>query len=270
MKQKFILSLLFLGLFSCQNDGVIGDVESIKDYTAEYEVVEPTESDQQIDSDSTIIVKFTYKGKSYEGLSLSRKAIQFEDQAINSIFNKLKNTPNIAIYVNADKEINFCDSYNEMDAMQKLESLTRINTRSLDGIYIKDYIIRVWDKDKGRSKGGASGTFEAARQYEESKSPKELRVPSGELVKAQLYKKISSCQMWAEYAVGGGSPLAAGLLTFGQYKNATVTFFEGEFSGRSVTFTNVYPGHSYGETDYFGSFDFDNVTGSFIVKFNND
>jgi len=67
------------------------------------------------------------------------------------------------------------------------------------------------------------------------------------------------------FKCGGHLGNQLGSLQSGQYQTASVTFYDGNFTGRSLTFNDITINKTYSERDYFSSFDFNDLTSSIEV-----
>jgi hypothetical protein len=265
MKNKKITIAVMLSslLFSCnQNENPLLNYESPKvdNYviTSGEEIRQSDISENDFTSD---VIKFTYRGKSYLSKCTFGKHLLIENKSIEAIFNKLNNTPNIAIAINPDHSIEFYDSIEELDITNKLkrESITTRATLSIP--YIQNFELRVWEDAKGRKKGGRFTHF-YSNGTQGDRTPPPLQIPESKLKSLNLDNAISSIQMWGHL----GTQLGTSLYN-GQYQTASVTFYDGNFTGKSLTFNDITINKTYSERDYFSSFDFNDLTSSIEIKY---
>lgn len=220
--------------------------------------------------DSLGIICFSYKDFSFESQVLfGDEETTILNEFVAKTFNELKDKEGIAIFVNQDASFEFYDSIEEMICASKWKKKTRKITRSVDNLmYIQKFELRAWKHAKGRKKGGPCIGW-VSNGLQGAKSPEPLYVPQSFLAAHQMDKEISSCQMWATLAEGGGV-LYMGLLN-GQYPHAIVTFYEnGDYTGRSLTFSEVSINKTYSERDYFSSFGFNDLTSSIKVIYDDN
>lgn len=261
MKTKKIAIIVMLSslLFSCSQNETQLDNSSIK--SNGYEITIGKEQKHEMKSEKNPIcdvINFSYKGKIYSSKCSFGEELSIENKDIEAMFNKLNKMPNIAIAINPDHSIEFYDS---------IEELYNINTTKNELIatraagytpYIQNFELRLYEHAKGRTKGGRYIHF-YSNGTQGDKSPATLRIPQEDLQRRSFNDCISSIQMWGHL----GSQL--GSLQSGQYQTASVTFYDGNFTGRSLTFNDITINKTYSERDYFSSFDFNDLTSSIEV-----
>lgn len=265
-KRVFFASLLSLILFSnCQED----DLLKIKPIDGEnYEIVIGTENSESNDSEDEPVfdvLRFTYKGKTYVSDCMFGEKFQIKDENIKHVFNELNKIPNVAIEIKSDFSIEFYDSKDELDYASELRSefpLTRAEFAP-DGSYIRNFELRLWNRAKGRKKGGPYTHF-FSNGIQGNQSPPTLRIDEAYLNRVSANNNISSCQMWGEVHMTnlmGCQP--------GQYKRVSVTFYDGNFTGKSLFLPDIDVNRSYTYRDYFSGFGFNDLTSSFVVSYYN-
>ena len=52
-----------------------------------------------------------------------------------------------------------------------------------------------------------------------------------------------------------------------RYKSVRVTFYDGNFTGKTLTFDDVTVKKTYSERDYFSGFGFNDLTSSFSISY---
>ncbi|MBQ8519915.1 MAG: hypothetical protein IJ456_00730 [Bacteroides sp.] len=261
LSKNIMLSFFVLSSFTCcQNeDELIGNQdESMNGYKLEVKNT-PSRSSSETEQVSDII-RFSYKGVTYTSECLYGDTLYIKDQYVRSVFKEANNQPNIAIAVNADGSIDFFDTVEEVYAKHEASTAWPAITTSTDGEYIQEFKIRVYEDAKGRSKGGRYMEFYSTG-IQGNKTPPNLSVSGDHLYEHYFNNVISSCQMW-------GTINAAYFPTSEHKKNASVTFFDNNnFTGKSLTFNDINPDKTYSERDYFSSFDFNDLTSSFVVVY---
>lgn len=268
MKTKIVIfvSVLSFLFFSCSQDDIL------KEYSAEESsygmivgVKEEVDIDELNDEGTSDVIEFTYKGRTYSSKCIYGENFQIEDGNIQRIFDELKSIPNIAIGVNSDLSINFYDSFEELNNANRLKKMSFTRSITTDRLYLRDFKIRLWDRAKGRKKGGRCLDFFT---YEHGNiSPETLRVPQSFLIGKGFDNIISSCQIWGEY-VDSGAPIPVVGILPGQKKSALVTFYDGNYTGKTLTFDkDLSVTKHYSERDYFSGFGFDNITSSIVVTY---
>lgn len=271
MKNCKIISIFTISLFFISCNQSEEYFENEQPETLNYECVstiEEVESNAAENECSVEEIKFTYRGQTFSGKCTFKDKIQIEDKNVQSLFDKLNNTPNIAIAINPDSSIEFYDSFEELDNANKFR-MAVITRGSVDNgdKYIKEFKIKLWDKAKGRKKGGISHLI-FSNGVQGEKSPAAFGGNRLYLERANLYKKISSIQMWAELGVARLQTPMLPHLWEGQYQTAAVTFYEnGDFTGKSLTFNEITIKYTYSERDYFSGFGFDNLAGSLKINY---
>jgi len=271
MRLFIIFLLISGGLFSCSNDDT-DDMEVFE--KANYSInsgTKPEIIDSEGETDSIQFMKFTYKGKSYKGMYIN-DSIQFDNDEVKLLFKNLTETPNIAIDIDSNQNITFFDSYNEMCLNNIVKNAVTRKTFS-DTRYIDNVDIIFWDKAKGRKKGG--DYLHLHLQGENRMSPQNAGIypnrfllSTSLLIERNMNKRISSCEFWRNFK---DDPYLTGygLLRPGQYRWITITFFEGNFTGRSIQVSDLsMKQHKY--TDYFSSMNFNDQTSSITIDFHND
>lgn len=213
------------------------------------------EEDEKIEETIT----FKYKGITYTSECQYGDELQIYNEEVSNVFKELNKKHNIAIAVNPDGGIEFYDSYTELETELQLKQFT-VQTRDVDFRYIREFEIKLYEHAKGRTKGGRYlGFFSNGEQG--NKSPYLLRVSESVMTSENFNNILSSIQMWGTVDNGG----MVGQLS-GQYKRTSVTFYDGNFTGKSLTFTDITVDKTYSERDYFSSFDFNDITSSFEVN----
>ncbi|MEL5892090.1 hypothetical protein AAE250_01100 [Bacteroides sp. GD17] len=260
----FVALMLSLSLFSCnQDDDLLRDKS---DETVNYDVITGKDEFKSDDSEgaSTLnVLKFTYKGKTYISDCIFGEDFQIKDDSIKRIFDELNNIPNVAIEIKSDLSVEFYDSKEELDYASKLRRefpLTRAEFAP-DGTYIRNYELRLWDRAKGRTKGGPYTHF-YSNGIQGNQSPAPLSINEAYLTKIGFNNNISSCQMWGEVhmtTLMGCQP--------GQYKQVAVTFYDGNFTGKSLNLPDIDVNRTYTYRDYFSGFKFNDLTSSFVVTY---
>lgn len=259
MKRIVFLSVVLMAIVSAcdtQNEVLINE-DSQNNYKLVSGSVTTRLSDNENEHMRDTII-FKYKGVTYISECQYGDSLLIYDEAIDNAFRNLNEKPNVAIAVNPDGSVEFYDTYAELEMELQLKKYT-VNTRAVDLRYIKDFDIRLWEDAKGRTKGGRYIGY-VSNGTQGNKSPETLYVPEHVLIAHGFNNQISSFQMWGVVETAVGSQLP------GQYKNTSATFYDGNFTGRSLTFTDVTVNKTYTERDYFSSFDFNDVTSSVEVK----
>lgn len=268
MKKKnvIIVAMLSFLLFSCSQDDILHEY-SVEEshYGTVLNVKEEMDFDELNDEEASDIIKFTYKGKTYTSKCIYGESFQIEDEIIQKIFNELSSIPNIAIRINSDLSIDFYDSIEELNSSNRLKKMSFTRSITTDRLYLRNFKIRLWDRAKGRKKGGRCLDFFT---YEHGNvSPETLRVPQSFLIKENFDNIISSCQIWGEYVDSGAPMPTVGVLP-GQKKSALITFYDGNYTGKTLTFDkDLSVTKHYSERDYFSGFGFDNITSSIVVTY---
>lgn len=267
MKEKSLFTTLIPLLFftSCyQNEDILkNDFEKVTNYDISIGNIVYQSSKSVKDKPTLDTLKFTYKGKTYISDCVFEDKILIKDENIKCIFDKLNNIPNVAIEIKSDLSIEFYDSKEELDYAYALENqfpLTRAEFVP-DGSYIRNFELRLWNHAKGRKKGGPYTHF-YSNGIQGNKSPAPVRYDETYMTQIGFNNNISSCQMWGE--VHMTNTMACQL---GQYKSVNVTFYDGNFTGKSLTFNDVTVMKTYSERDYFSGFGFNDLTSSFSINY---
>ena len=161
-KEFIVLVMLPLWLFSCNQDNDL--LENNFAELANYDVIAgkvTSESDDLGDENVIGVLKFTYKGETYVSDCVFGDGFQIKDETIKRIFDELNNIPNVAIEIKPNLSIEFYDSKEELDYAYELRRqypLTRAEFEP-DGSYIRNFELRLWDRAKGRKKGGTIYAF---------------------------------------------------------------------------------------------------------------
>ena len=251
---------------ACDSDNVYDEIKP----NVYYEV----KSGFQPYSDDTVKViidtlSFSYKGKTITApYSCVNGSINILNDYAANIFESLKNKKDVAILVDKVNYITFFDNYDEMYSNIYKKSSWIVTRSTVNKEYIKNFELRVWRDSKGRKNGGPYlGWFSNGTQGE--KSPEPLYVNQPFLNSHSMDNAISSCQMWVEKATNN-SFVTVGL-SDGQYPHATVTFYENaNYSGRSLSLTEMSINYEYSEVDYFSSLGFNDLTSSIKVVYDNN
>ena len=252
-------------LFSCdqEDNGVLekGTIE-----TANYDVITGKTalvSNDLEDGDSIGVIKFTYKGKTYVSDCVFGDKFQIKDETIKGVFDELNNIPNVAIEIKPDCSIEFYDSKEELDYISELRNQYPLTKAEFDpdGSYIRNFELRLWEHAKGRKKGGKNTHF-YSNGIQGNKSPAPAGYNEAYMTRIGFNNNISSCQMWGEvhmtHLMGCQS---------GQYKSVRVTFYDGNFTGKTLTFDDITVKKTYSERDYFSGFGFNDLTSSFTISY---
>lgn len=261
MKTKKVTIIVMLSslLFSCSQNETQPDSSSIKSNGYEFTIGEEQRNEVESENNSiNDVLNFSYKGKIYSSKCSFGEELSIENKDIEVIFNKLSKTPNIAIAINPDHSIEFYDSMEELYNMNTAKDKPAATRASDYTPYIQNFEIRFYEHAKGRTKGGRYIHF-YSNGTQGNKSPATLRIPQEDLQRRNFNDCISSIQMWGHL----GNQL--GSLQSGQYQTASVTFYDGNFTGRSLTFNDITINKTYSERDYFSSFDFNDLTSSIEV-----
>lgn len=261
-KRVFFASLLSLILFSNCEENDLLKIESNSKENYEMKVgTEKSESNDSEDESVFDIFKFTYKGKTYVSDCMFGEKIQIKDENIKRVFDELNNIPNVAIEIKSDFSVEFYDSKEELEYAKELRSeypLTRAEFAP-DGSYVRNFELRLWEHAKGRKKGGAYTHF-YSNGIQGNQSPATLRIDEAYLNRVGFNNKISSCQMWGEVHMTNLMGCQSG-----QYKTVSVTFYDGNFTGKTLVFNDITVAKTYSERDYFSGFGFNDLTSSFTV-----
>lgn len=263
-KEFIVLVMLPLWLFSCNQDNDL--LENNFAELANYDVIAgkvTSESDDLGDENVIGVLKFTYKGETYVSDCVFGDGFQIKDETIKRIFDELNNIPNVAIEIKPNLSIEFYDSKEELDYAYELRRqypLTRAEFEP-DGSYIRNFELRLWDRAKGRKKGGPYTHF-YSNGIQGNQSPAPVRYDEAYMPRIGFNNNISSCQMWGEVHMTN----VMGCLS-GQYKSVRVTFYDGNFTGKTLTFDDVTVKKTYSERDYFSGFGFNDLTSSFSISY---
>ncbi len=267
MKEKrffvALISLLFLA--SCyQNEDLL---ENNLEIEANYDISIGNIVCQSIKSVNNKLtldtLKFTYRGKTYVSDCIFGDEILIKDESIKYFFEKLNNIPNVAIEIKSDSSIEFYDSKEELDCANQLRNqypFTRAEFAP-DGSYVRNFELRLWEHAKGRKKGGRYTHF-YSNGIQGNQSPTPVGYNEVYMTKIGFNNNISSCQMWGEVHM---TNLIA--CQTGQFKRVSVTFYDGNFTGKNLTFNDVTVTKTYSERDYFSGFNFNDLTSSFTISY---
>lgn len=259
-KQKIAIVTMFaLFFFSCTQDNDQADNNIIPNNN--YENIIGEEKVQEIevgDDNINDIIHFSYKGKKYSSKCSFGEELKIEDENVKAIFNTLNNTPNIAIAINPNHSIEFYDSIEEVEKMNKNLAEARAATNIP---YIQNFELRIWEHAKGRKKGGRFNHF-YSNGLQGNQTPPPLNISQTDLNRLNFNNCISSIQMWGHLGYQLGTRLNSG-----QYQTASVTFYDGNFTGKSLTFNDITVNKTYSERDYFSSFDFNDLTSSITIMY---
>lgn len=263
-KELLVLVMLPLLLFSCNQDNDL--LENSSAEVANYNVIngKATYESNDLEDGVVDVLKFTYKGETYVSDCVFGDEFQIKDESVKQLFDELNNIPNVAIEIKPDFSVEFYDSKEELDNINEFRNqypLTRAEFAH-DGSYIRNFELRLWDRAKGRKKGGPYTHF-YSNGIQGNQSPAAVGYNESYMTKIGFNNNISSCQMWGEVhmtVLMGCQP--------GQYKTVNVTFYDGgNFTGKSLTFNDVTAENTYSERDYFSGFGFDNLTSSFTINY---
>lgn len=260
-----------LGVTSCDNDDDFISSESKKAELYELKAgILPETNEKENASDSTGTLKFTYQGQIYTSpCKYTDTTLVIKNAFVRSVYKTLKSKKNVAIYVNDDMTLDFYDSEQDMREIRH-KNILRTRANTLVAHYIKNFQIRVYEHAKGRKKGGRYLHF-FSNGTQGNKSPAPLYIPQSYLARYTFDKTISSSETWAEIGEQGSvSPLLPGTLLEGQYTHVTTTFYEnGDYTGRSLTLTEMSINYTHSHVDYFSSMGFNDLTSSFKVVYDN-
>jgi hypothetical protein len=242
-------------------------------YQVRFGVIEPTEDDMDVEKDdenTPKILKFTYQGVAYESVYSfdSDRNMIVADEKVSKLVDLVKQIPTLSTIVYLDGSLHFFDTHAEQVSYLKKNSNkeTAIATKATGPLYIRNVTLRLWQRAKGRTKGGVF--FDIFSYDNGAISPpalnwadlRGLRHPLDPAFTAN--DMTSSMEMWAETDNSGW---LLGLRP-GQYTNAVVTFYENpNFGGRSLVFPEVTVNYTYTRRDYFESFNFDNIASSLKI-----
>lgn len=206
------------------------------------------------------IINFTYKGNNYSS-SYYRDSVStliYENEEVEKLIEKLKLIQTLAIVMKSDETMDIYDNDDER------KSSSRAKTNFANSMYPASFVsnvnVRFWNLSKGRVMGG-----EFLEIYSKNtvfdKSPPSYYCPALRPVEDNSF---SSFQIWAEY----GTSYA---YNSDQFTHVALTLYENvNYGGRSVHFPDdIFPGKTYSERDYLDSFNFDNITSSFIIGYHN-
>lgn len=268
----FVVVTFCLGITSCDNDEDLFPSENKETANYESQVVSLPETDcGENVNDSIGTFQFNYQGRVYiSQCEYVDSMIVIKNTFVRSVYESLKSMKNVAIYVNPDMTLDFYDSEQDMYRIRQ-SKLNKTRATSSTGYYIKNFRIRVYEHAKGRKRGGKSLEFKSTG-IQGNKSPVPLYVPKSYLAGCALDKAISSSETWAEVGEHVGvPPLLPGTLLQGQYQHVTTTFYEnGDYTGRSLTFTEMSINYTHSHVDYFSSMGFNDLTSSFKVIYDNN
>ena len=289
-----LTAICISGLFSCSQEEDMEVIQTGNTCFHVYAGNEPgtTPTNGENENDSLSSLRFSYRGEFFESkvLYTDDKAVILNEQIAN-IFENLKKKENVAIFVNEDGSFDFYNSFEEMNSCRKWKEKMRSSTRGAnDLMFIQKFKLRVWKNAKGRKKGGPCIEWEMFNNdntvspppfyiggkkgqmtpIEQSPNyPIQIKTYNDNLWKYNMDNEISSCQMWATIAKGGKVPYIG--LGPGQCNHANVTFYENyDFTGRSLTFSEISVNYTYSQRDYFSSFGFDNITSSIMITFDDN
>lgn len=255
-----------LGVTSCDNDDDFISSESKKAELYELKAgILPETNEKENASDSTGTLKFTYQGQVYTSpCTYTDTTLVIKNAFVRSVYETLKSKKNVAIYVNDDMTLDFYDSEQDMREIRH-KNILRTRANTLVAHYIKNFHIRVYEHAKGRKRGGRYLYF-ISDGTQGNKSPAPLYVPQSYLAKYAFDKTISSSETWIEV----GEQVNPTALLEGQYLHATTTFYEnGNYTGRSLTLTEMSINYTHSHVDYFSSMGFNDLTSSFKVVYDN-
>ena len=117
--------------------------------------------------------------------------------------------------------------------------------------------MRLWNRAKGRKKGGPYTHF-YSNGIQGNQSPAPVRYDEAYMTRIGFNNNISSCQMWGEVHMTNMMACQTG-----QFKRVAVTFYDGNFSGKSLTLPDIDVNRTYTYRDYFSGFKFNDLTSSF-------
>lgn len=279
LKSLLILSIIMTS--SCTNELTDVSIEPVSEVkNSEITAGTVPINDEIFDTETvkTKEFKFVYKNKEYSSFYEinSSSEMVLSDPEVCKLYNEIKSIPTLATEYGKGGMIYFYDTEADfikaLNAGAEVEKQTRMILDQSPGKFIRSFAIRMWDKPKGRKKGGdwieyQSGTRHGMVSPPGHRLPDLKNVPMGsfEFVTGTVVdfdNRISSIQMWAEVITTND------YLQAGQGTRVVVTFYsEPNFKGYSYSFTEMTIYYPYSEIDYFEKTGIDDQASSYIIYY---
>lgn len=217
---------------------------------------------------------FNYQGNRYESQCFEDTLtgqLSILDSKIAHLYDSLLNNETTAILFNDLSEMYIYDNNEDRDnaisIVNKASSLTKSSY-----VYIHDMKIKIYDKEKGRKKKGDYITIFTIEDPNRTVVPNDLNIPNmGSIFSQPFYNfpqgmkfdnRMSSFEIWGTFF-----PMPLVVAQNG-VDHVSVTFYDGyNYTGKSVTFTDIFPGKTYSRRDYMKGFQFDNIASSMKIRY---